>query len=254
MLSGYMDGEIDLVHRLEIERHLERCPECANRLENARTVQTALQSRALYAPATPVLKGKVLAAVREAEAAQRPWRRPLGPSAIGIAAALALIAILWGALAQRAAANREALTTQQVTCSHVRSMQANHLLDVPSADPHAIKSWFNGKLDYAPPIVDLTPQGYPLQGGRLDYLNDRSVAALVYRKNEHVINLFSWPSPEMGGEGDREATRHGYRLYRWTDGGMIFCAVSDLSEPELKRFSETLQTHTPRNVLFEECK
>lgn len=252
MLSGYMDGEIDPVERMEVQRHLETCPECANNLTNARQVQTVLQKKALYEPAPAGLEKRVLAAVRAEERAQRPLNRPFVRPALGIAACAGLLLVLWTAFAQGIRANHEAQVTQQVTCSHVRSLMATHLLDVTSTDSHAVASWFNGKLDYAPPVIDLKPQGYPLQGGRLDYINDHSVAALVYLHQKHTINLFVWPSSDTSNQEVREESRHGYRICRCVMGNMTLCAVSDLSAPELRNFIDAVQNHTSLGVL--ECK
>jgi len=253
MLSGYMDGELDLVNRLEIERHIEICPECAHHVRNGRDVQTALHSDRLYYRAPSRLEGRVLTAVRAAERAQQPRGRALLRPAFGIAAMAALLSLLWMAFAQVAHGNREAAVTQQVTCSHVRSLMANHLLDISATDARTLTPWFNGKLDYAPPIVDVTRQGYPIEGARLDYLIDRRVAALVYRHEGHIINLFSWPSAGGDSQELRQESRNGYRVCRWTMGAMTYCAVSDLSAQDLMLFAETIKTHTVP-MEYENCK
>src|SRR5262249_47383620 len=124
----------------------------------------------------------------------------------------------------------------EVTPAHARSLQDNHLLDRPSDDRHQVKPWFQGRLDFAPPVRDLSEQGFRLEGGRLDYLDERPVAALVYRRRDHVINLFVWPSAQ--GDGDvRSAARRGYRLAYWTQDGLTFWAVSDLNAGELAEFA-----------------
>ena len=253
MLSGYMDGELDLVNRLEIERHIENCPECAHHVRNGRDVQAVLHSDRLYYRAPSRLEGSVLTAVRAAERSQQPRGRALLRPLFGIAAMAALLSLLWMAFAQVAHANREAAVTQQVTCSHVRSLMANHLLDISATDARSLTPWFNGKLDYAPPIVDVTRQGYPIEGARLDYLIDRRVAALVYRHEGHVINLFTWPSAGGDTQELRQESRNGYRVCRWTMGAMTYCAVSDLSAQDLMLFAETIKTHTVP-LEYENCK
>ena len=136
----------------------------------------------------------------------------------------------------RGGADREDAIEQQVVAAHVRSLMADHLFDVASTDQHTVKPWFTGKLDFAPPVADLTAAGFPLVGGRLDYVNDRAVAALVYRRRGHTINLFVMPAADAKARNEAMSRMHGFQVAEWQQGGMRFWAVSDISKEDMKRF------------------
>ncbi len=126
----------------------------------------------------------------------------------------------------------------EIVSGHIRSMMANHVMDVVSTDQHTVKPWFNGKLDFSPPVKDLASQEFPLVGGRLDYIGGQSVAALVFQRHKHVINLFIWPGKAADSTPKKFAAQQGYHLIHWADGGMNFWAVSDLNETELMEFAQ----------------
>jgi anti-sigma factor RsiW len=250
MLSAYMDGELNLVDRLEIERHVHACSECAFNLANGRAVQSAVQTKHLYHAAPRGLESRVLVAVRAAERLQRRPLRPMMRPLLGTAAFASVAALLWLA-AQVPRANREAAVSQQVTAGHVQSLMAKHLLDVASPERRVVKRWFHGRLDYNLPTIDLDAQRYPLSGGRLDYLNDRTVAALVYTRQKHVVNLFIWPSGDAVTQPLRQESRQGFSLCRWTWNSLTFCAVSDLSPAEMTQFVAAVQEHTQLSIVPE---
>jgi len=156
--------------------------------------------------------------------------------------ALVVLLVWSGGLVHRRAPVDEHVL-QDVIAGHVRSLMANHLTDVLSADQHTVKPWFEGQVDFAPPVPALTAQGFPLVGGRLDYLDNRPVAALVYRRQQHVINLFVWPTPLGAARPASTVTRHGYNLVQWTTAGMTYWAISTLNAQEMQTFAHEIQQH-----------
>ena len=171
------------------------------------------------------------------------WWRSWAVACLAASAALVAGIALW--LAPRVSRpSPDELLAQEVLASHVRSLMASHLTDVPSSDQHTVKPWFNGKLDFSPPVEDLSSKGFPLVGGRLDYLQDRPVAALVYQRRKHFINLFIWPSASNSGQ--KTVMRQGYNLLHWVQSGMTYWAVSDLNCTELQEFAQFVQSSAGR--------
>jgi anti-sigma factor RsiW len=239
--NAYADREIDLVRSTEIDQHLKACPACSKAYENIRTLSSAIKSAELYFPAPAQLKRRIHKSLRgEAEIPAREsfnwsqWLKWLIP-----VAGTALIALFLAAtLLVRSADNR---LEQEVTASHVRSLMVSHLNDVASSDQHTVKPWFDGKVDFAPPVSDLAQHGFPLVGGRLDYLDGRPVAALVYQRNKHFINLFIWPTKGRSSATQKPGVRQGYNLIHWSDSAMAYWAVSDLNPRELSEFVEFIK-------------
>ncbi|HLY59189.1 MAG TPA: anti-sigma factor [Terriglobia bacterium] len=243
LIHGYVDGELDLVRSIEIERHMEGCEGCAHAYQTQQSLKSAFRSAPLRFKAPAELQSRIQSSLRKAgKAAPAPrafhWLPTLRWA--GAVAALALMAVIGWNLARVARPpSGDDLVAQEVLASHVRSLMANHLADVPSTDQHTVKPWFNGKLDFSPPVVDLAGDGFPLVGGRLDYLEDRPVAALVYQRRKHFINLFIWPSASDSGQ--RAVMRQGYNLIHWTHSGMTYWAASDLNNSELQEFVQLIQ-------------
>lgn len=229
LLGIYLDGELDPLRSADMDAHLLVCQACAAAMERQGTLKQ-LFVQAPYYRATDELRQRVMprnAPSRAApQTAPRSWPRWL-PVAASIAA---LGLVLW-----RVGPAPSSGIEGELVAAHVRSLQANHLMDVISTDRHTVKPWFAGKLDFAPVVEDLSQQGFPLVGGRLDYLNGRPVAALVYKRRQHTINVFTWPGP-VGDHGPRLESLQGYNLEHWTHGGMEWWAVSDLGADELKLF------------------
>jgi anti-sigma factor RsiW len=235
---AYADRELDLVRTTEIERHLSDCRACSQAYENIRVLSSALKSSDLYFKAPAHLRRRIRASLpneaRSSSSQPFDWRQWL-KWGIPIAGTT-MIAFLLATSFNRASTDER--LAQEVTANHVRSLMATHLTDVTSSDQHTVKPWFDGKLDFAPPVKDLAAQGFPLVGGRLDYLQNRSVAALVYERHKHLINLFIWPASRSSNTPEKPAMRQGYNLIHWNQSGMTFWAVSDLNAVELREFVE----------------
>jgi anti-sigma factor RsiW len=158
-----------------------------------------------------------------------------------IAALLVGVVLTAGLFQTLNATNRQEALAGEVLSSHIRSLMVDHLEDVASTDQHTVKPWFDGKLDFSPTVVDLSPEGFPLIGGRLDYLDNRAVTALVYQRQKHVINLFAWPTPTDADTGTSLVTQQGYHLIHWAQSGTTYWAVSDLETGELQTFVHLIQ-------------
>lgn len=228
LLTAYVDDELDLVHNLEVEQHLSECGACASALERQRAVTRAVAEHAPYYAAPAELRRRVGFDSRE-QSKPSSWRfgRWLALAAAGLAA----MAVIWRVAPSPFPPASEAIESQ-VVAGHVRSLLANHLMDVPSSDHHTVKPWFTGRLNFAPEVLDLSGKGFTLTGGRLDYLNGRTVAALVYQRRLHTINLFTWPS-QSGDQPVQRSTRDGFHVVHWRRGGIEWWAVSDLNADEL---------------------
>jgi anti-sigma factor RsiW len=235
-LAAYHDGEIDALHALQIEEHLRSCDSCRARLENLRTLSRVTKSAYFSVP--PDLRADVLVAARaeapEANVIRAPFR-PTSWLTRGLALAAAILLGFFVARAlYRPSAERNLLA--QLTDSHIRSLIGTHLIDVPSSDSHTVRPWFEGKLDFAPPVEDLSSENFPLVGGRVDYIAGRSAAVLVYQRRQHFINLFIWP--KSGEESEvTEPSQRGYNVLHWTTGGLTYWALSEIGENDLHTFA-----------------
>jgi len=243
MLHAYFDGELDLVRSVELEGHLKTCPECSRELRDQEAMRQLWRSANLYERAPESLRTRIPAAL-PSEVQPKPVlgrRRPV-LEWLAVAAAIVL-AIVFGAkvIPNIGGQQQTNLLAQEVVASHIRSLQPGHLFDVQSTDQHTVKPWFDGKLDFAPPVIDLASEGFPLVGGRLDYLDHRDVAALVYQRQKHLINVFIWPVESRPTKLPEIQTVQGYNLVFWQRDRMYFCAASDLNVAELRQFVELLE-------------
>jgi anti-sigma factor RsiW len=243
LLHPYSDGELDLVRHVEIEDHLTGCAECAEQEKHLRSLRAAISSSSLYHKAPASLPTRI-------QLATPPLTRGRRRSSLQFAAIAAGVLLLIGAsaaigmLLSRARTPADDQLAEWVVADHVRSLQVDHLTDVPSSDRHTVKPWFRGKLDFSPQVPDLSPQGYALSGGRLDYLADRPVAALVYYRRSHAINLFTWPAVNDEEKAVRARSRQGFHIRYWQRSGMTYWAISDLNDQELDEFVRLFQEHS----------
>jgi anti-sigma factor RsiW len=237
-IEPYLDGELDAAQKADIERHLSECPQCAATHLRLSNLRNDLRTFAPRYDAPDHLRSRVLSSLRKAAVTPikpEPRHSRQWPSSAWAIAATVLLAVSvgWNVILLRS--QKPAGVAQEIVSSHVRSLIGDHLLDVPSTDQHNVKPWFNGKLDYAPDVKDFAANGFPLAGGRVDYIDHKPVAALVYKRRQHVINLFVWPSgsPLAAPEGV-----NGFNLEAWNKAGMNYCAISDLNEAELRQFAD----------------
>jgi anti-sigma factor RsiW len=236
LLHAYVDGEIDLSTRQEVEQHLRRCEDCLRLEQQIRALHLTLTSKAPAYRAPVNLRKNVRATLR----GEAQTKRETSWSWVAFAAGAVCAGLLGALVFFKVPRITGDAIADQVADNHVRSLLAAHLLDVRSSDEHTVKPWFDGKIDFAPAVRDFTSNGFSLAGGRLDYLDGKTVAALVYKRNKHPINFFITPAPAARDSAPELITRRGYNLLHWTRGEMSFWAVSDLSPDELRQFAKLL--------------
>ena len=260
--DGYLDGELDPITSQTIEQHLRECPKCDQAYKTHGSLIRAIGNATPYFKAPAELRERIQSSLRD-EIAELPTRnvardaQPLFPRRqprprailwetswnwLALAAAIifaAIIALTLVPRLQRPGADQFLAT--QLIASHVRSLMASHLTDVASSDQHTVKPWLDAKLDFAPPVVDLSSEGFPLVGGRLDYLDNRPVAALIYQRRKHFINLFVWPAGAGTERAMKTISRQGYQLLHWIDSEFNYWAISDISEKELQEFKQLFE-------------
>ena len=236
LVHALADGELDAGHAREVEAHVAQCPACAAELAAAREVKHALRAQPLGFDVPATLRAKIDGVVP----APVPNRRALlkGFALGGITSALVAASLTFVVLRE----GRDDRILGDAISAHLRSLQADHLTDVLSSNQHTVKPWFNGRIDLAPPVIDLTAQGFTLIGGRLDYIDARPVGAIVYRRRLHTINLFVAQTASTETRAARTETFQGFNIRSWSEGGLNYWAVSDIATDELAEFSDKFQT------------
>jgi mycothiol system anti-sigma-R factor len=242
-LSPFMDDELDPVASREVAQHLESCPSCAAALERERALSAGLRAHLEYHRAPDLLRARVLrqtrAAIGGADIARsRGVATPMRWLSVA-AGVVALAGGVWFVASLPRGSETDAIT-REVVSGHVRSLMADHLMDVASTDQHTVKPWFSGKLDFSPPVTDFAAADYPLVGGRLDYLRGHAVAALVYQHRKHVINVFVWPVADAHETIAPSVTQQGFHVVHATHAGMAYWVVSDLNANEMSGFARML--------------
>ena len=268
LMDGYSDGELDPITSQTIEQHLRDCPNCDQAYKTHGSLIRVIGNAAPYYKAPAELRERIQSSLRE-EMVARPMRnvgrdvQPLfprrqpGPRTVlwetswnwlALAAAIIFAAIIaWNLLPGLQRPDADQFLATQLIASHARSLLANHLTDVASSDQHTVKPWLDTKLDFAPTVVDLSSEGFPLIGGRLDYLDNRPVAALVYGRRKHFINLFIWPAAADATRAPKTMTRQGYQLLHWADSDFNYWAVSDVNINDLQTFKQQFEAQTLRH-------
>ena len=236
LLGALIDGELDAANCALIESHVARCEGCREELERLQATRAMMRDGGARYAAPEPLASRIAALP---ELGVRPVNdkrivRWLGPGAAGaLAASLALIVAL--------PPGAQSITDQELVTSHVRSLQPGHLTDVQTTNQHIVKPWFNGRIDFSPPVPELAAQGFPLAGGRLDSLDGQTVAAIVYHRRLHTVNLFVWQAPQ---QSDRSFAKGGFTVTEWSRGGLRFAAVSDIPAAELVQFRGLVEAHS----------
>jgi anti-sigma factor RsiW len=238
LLELFLDGELAAREWVEMREHLDSCSACTGRYRRLEQISSDIRMRVGHYAPPAGLERRVRAALRKAASEERQpsWLRQ---SWVAVAASVLLLVSIAGnvALLRQHTSARDVLA-QEVLSSHLRSLIGTHLVDIPSSDQHTVKPWFNGKLNFSPDVKDFARQGFPLIGGRIEYFDDKPVAALIYQRRKHLINLFLWPESSLSSSGYSEMARRGYNLVSWTQNGMTFWLVSDVQTSELEQFAQ----------------
>jgi mycothiol system anti-sigma-R factor len=242
VLHGYLDGELDATRSAEFERHLEGCRECATALGSEEHLRSSLQRSGLYESAPVSVRKKIRAGLDAATTPSIGIRIPAWRW-LAVAAAIVIVAgvswFSWPRTGKNSASNVP-FTAVEMIDAHVRSLQPGHLTDIASTDQHTVKPWFVGKLAFVPPVKDFSDEGFPLVGARLDVLGGQNVAALVYTRRKHIINVFVMPTKEADTSIHEPGLRQGYQWRHWRRQGMEYCAVSDASDSDIYELAQLI--------------
>jgi len=233
LLGGLVDGELDAANTVLVEAHVARCEGCREELERLQAVRSLLGGEAIPYVASDALRQHIAALPElSPKTANRSWLPGwLAPGLAGaLAATLAFVAFV--------PPSSQSVVDEELVSSHVRSLQLGHLTDVQTTNQHIVKPWFNGKIDFSPPVPELADEGFPLAGGRLDSIDGKRVAAIVYHRRLHIVNLFVWPAKDSS---EHSFEKDGFSVREWSRNGLRFAAVSDIPAAELKQFHKLFE-------------
>ena len=234
LLGGLVDNELDAANIAMIEAHVARCEGCREELERLMALRNLLRSEGVRYSSPETLVGRIAALPEMAApnaANDNRLLRWLGPGVVGaLAASLAMFAFI--------PPGADSIVDQEIVSSHVRSLQPGHLTDVQTTNQHIVKPWFNGRIDFSPPVPELADAGFPLAGGRLDSIDGKTVAAIVYHRRLHTVNLFVWPARDAS---ERSFVKDGFAVKEWSRNGLRYAAVSDIPPAELQQFHKLFE-------------
>jgi len=228
-LHPYLDNEIGTEMAVRVRQHINRCLDCKARLAELQALRDGIRQHTTYYPAPELMQQRIMSQINRQKPAPRQW----------LTQVFSVAALTASVMLYLATPSSQDMLMDEVVSSHVRSLMEQHLTDVASSDKHTVKPWFTGKIDFAPPVYDFAEQGYPLIGGRLDYIRHQNVAALSYHRNKHIINLFVIPSNATD-SSIHSSSRRGFNIVSWQKNNMAFEAVSDLNNQELEAFVQLI--------------
>jgi len=239
-----VDRELSPWRRWWLRRHLTACASCAAELEKQQAMQAAFRQQITYHRAPPALAARIVADLPRENVPRsvRPWFRRPSVTLGGTGLAGALAGAVMVLLIHRGPGDRGSLpVTEAVIDSHIASLMADHLTDVQTSNQHTVKPWLSAHVDVSPPVRDLAADGFPLIGGRVDYIDGHPTAAVVYRHDKHVINLFAWASPGEPKLPPHTEARQGFNVVTWRQAGITYFAVSDVEADLLARFAQLVR-------------
>jgi anti-sigma factor RsiW len=251
-LPAYLDDELGVAESLHVQRHLAECGDCRQAQDEQLALRSALRDTELYAHPSEDFSKRIEAAVRKAAKEEAPSQRSSWFDSLRLgsfrwvpaAAALVILTTVGVVLMTNSMrSSHDQLIASAVLTGHIRSLQPGHLIDVPSSDRHTVKPWFQGKLDFSPPVPDLSELGWNLVGGRLDYVDGRPVAVLIYQRRMHNINVFLWPNHGSADDTIRQEDAQGYQILHWNGAETTYWLVSDLNNAELLELARALRGH-----------
>jgi anti-sigma factor RsiW len=240
LIHAYLDQELDAANAIAVEQHLQTCSACQRDYTQLVLLGESLRDTLPYHSTPEQLRASILAGFEHVEPTPVVPKPVRYVTTLALAAAFSFCLVIVGLLFYRDH-QRESMLIDEVLAGHVRALNTQRLTEIDSSDTQKLKPWFTSKLNYSPKVYNLAAQGFALLGGRLDYLQQRHVASMAYRYNEHIIDLYTWPSPDVADAAQELHSKNGYKLLYWCQDSMNYWVVSDLDSDELRKFATLLQ-------------